>query len=123
MALKPLNRVLPLPARPTEVLEAFEVSAEIGAHYPATHRAERILEIRVYLDLQGNEEITHIATAASRLYCQNIHTAYLIYELPGNILKYKVQTNLFGEFSSFDLYKSCLDRLHEALLVTKSDST
>lgn len=58
MALKPINRVLPLPARPTEVLEAFEVPAEIGAHHAATHRAEGILEIRVYLDLQGNEDNT-----------------------------------------------------------------
>ncbi len=47
-----VNRVLPLPTRAAEILEALEVSAEVRAHHTIAHGAERILQVGVNLDLQ-----------------------------------------------------------------------
>ena len=51
MALEAVNGVLPLPARPTEVLEAFEISAEVGPHHSAAHGAQGVLQIGINLNL------------------------------------------------------------------------
>ena len=51
MALEPINGVLPLPARSTEVLEAFEISAEIGPDHSAAHGAQGVLQIGINLNL------------------------------------------------------------------------
>lgn len=64
MALVAVNGVLPLPTAATEVLEAFEVSAEIRPHHSIAHGAQRVLEIGVYLDLggrgRGRERISQV---------------------------------------------------------------
>ena len=58
MGLEPLDGVLPLPARAAEVLEALEVSAEVGPHHAVAHGAERVLQVRVNLNLPGTETCT-----------------------------------------------------------------
>ena len=86
MALKTIDRVLPLPARATEVLEAFEISAEVGPHNTATHRAERVLKIRINLDLERKQEITPHHTSFQITLTKHSHTytAYLINWLLSN---------------------------------------
>ena len=51
MGLETVDGVLPLPAGATEILEAFEVSAEVRAHHAVAHGAEGVLQVGVYLDL------------------------------------------------------------------------
>ena len=53
MALVAVDGVLPLPAGPAEVLEAVEVAAEVRPHHTAAQRAQRVLQVRVDLDLGG----------------------------------------------------------------------
>ena len=53
MGLEAIDRVLPLPARATEVLEAFEVTAEVRTHDTTAHGAQGVLEVRVNLHLRG----------------------------------------------------------------------
>lgn len=50
--LETIDGVLPLPARATEVLEAFEVAAEVRPNHAIAHGAQGILQVRVYLDLR-----------------------------------------------------------------------
>lgn len=55
MGVVALNGVLPLPARAAEILEALEITAEVGTHNTATQATERVLEVRVNLDLEEEE--------------------------------------------------------------------
>ena len=43
--------MLPLPAATAEVFEAVEIATEEGADHTLAYGAERVLEIRIYLDL------------------------------------------------------------------------
>jgi hypothetical protein len=49
---KHLNGVLDVPASAAEILEAVEVTAEVGTLTEPARTAESILEVRVYLDLK-----------------------------------------------------------------------
>lgn len=51
VVLHELRVVLPLPARATKVLEAGQVAAEVRALLDAASGAERVLQVRVHLDL------------------------------------------------------------------------
>lgn len=48
-----LNGVLDVPASAAEILEAVEVTAEVGTLTEPAGTAESILEVRVYLDLKS----------------------------------------------------------------------
>ncbi len=60
MTLEAVDGVLPLPARAAEVLEAFEVSAEVRSDHPIAHGAKGVLKVGVNLNLQsmGRESIS-----------------------------------------------------------------
>ena len=51
VSLEAVDGVLPLPARAAEVLEAFEVPAEVRADHTIAHGAEGVLQVGVDLDL------------------------------------------------------------------------
>lgn len=55
MRLEAIYGVLPLPTGATKVLEAFEVSAEIGPDHSTAHGAERVLKVRIDLNLWARE--------------------------------------------------------------------
>ena len=44
--------MLPIPAVPTEVLEALHVPAEVWSLLRGTQTADRVLQVWIYLDLQ-----------------------------------------------------------------------
>ena len=53
MGLVAIDGMLPLPTGAAEVLEALEVTAEVRAHHSVAHGAKRVLQVGVYLHLQG----------------------------------------------------------------------
>jgi hypothetical protein len=50
--LVPVNGVLPLPARTTEVLEALEVPAKVRSHDAGAHITQRVFQVGVDLNLE-----------------------------------------------------------------------
>lgn len=69
-----VDGVLPLPARAAEVLEALEVSAEVGAHDATTHGAERVLQVGI--DLHLLVELGGLDLHKACLHC--LHKALLV---------------------------------------------
>ena len=53
VALVAVDGVLPLPTGATEVLEALEVAAEVRPDHTVTHGTEGVLQVGVYLYLEG----------------------------------------------------------------------
>lgn len=49
--VEPIVGVLPLPAAPTEILEASEVAAEVWANHTLADGAEGVLKVWVNLNL------------------------------------------------------------------------
>ena len=59
VALEPVNRVLPLPARAAEVLEALKVAAEVRPHHTVAHGAQGVLQVWVDLHLRAWRQCSH----------------------------------------------------------------
>ncbi len=58
MGLVTVDGVLPGPTRATEVLEAVEISAEVGPHHTIAHGAQGVLQVRINLDLRQASHVT-----------------------------------------------------------------
>ena len=104
MGLIAVDGVLPLPTGAAEVLEALEVTAEVGTYHTTAHGAERVLQVRVNLDLQ---DITTVTKQSSWQ--------------PNTRIAVEPEANLLAEFGGLDLNEASLHGLHEASLVAKGD--
>lgn len=67
MRLVAINGMLPLPARPTEILETLEISAKVWSHNAIAHGAEGVLQVRVDLDLGRRRICGHTAHNANNV--------------------------------------------------------